>query len=128
MVKKSKEDRRYWVRAKRVLSIQHRLHKGKRNSIVKTWGVSTTQDMSMGGLSFYTGREYREGDILELSVVMSGVLDIFKGFGRVVRVNRKKTGSYFFVAVQFVEQKAKRRRAKAYKPKKRNRLKSVKKI
>jgi hypothetical protein len=111
MKKQMAEERRFWVRAKRVLSIQYRLVKSRRKSADGSWHLSTTQDMSFGGLSFYTDQEYRKEDVLELHVVMSGILDIFNGLGKVVRVEKKATGSYFLVAVKFVEQK---RQAKSY--------------
>jgi hypothetical protein len=112
MMKQSIEERRFWVRAKRVLSIQYRLTKTRRKNADKAWHLSTTQDMSFGGLSFYTDQEFKKDEILELHVVMSGILDIFNGTGKVVRVERKETGSYFLTAVKFVEQK---RQAKSYK-------------
>jgi len=112
MTKQTTEERRFWVRAKRVLSIQYRLVKSRRKSADKAWHLSTTQDMSYGGLSFYTDQEFKKEEVLELHVVMSGILDIFNGLGKVVRVERKATGSYFLTAVKFVEQK---RQAKSYK-------------
>ena len=112
MTKQTTQERRYWVRAKRVLSIQYRLVKSRRKNAEKAWYLSTTQDMSFGGLSFYTEQEFRKEEVLELHVVMSGILDIFNGLGKVVRVERKATGSHFLTAVKFVEQT---RQAKSYK-------------
>ena len=57
MVKQMTDERRFWVRAKRVLSIQYRLIKSRRKEIDRAWHLSTTQDMSYGGLSFYTDRK-----------------------------------------------------------------------
>lgn len=113
MVRQMTQERRFWVRAKRVLSIQYRLVKTRRKNVDIAWHLSTTQDMSYGGLSFYTEQEYKKGEVLELHVVMSGILDIFNGFGKVVRAQRKATGRYFLTAVQFVE-RTRRREAKSY--------------
>jgi hypothetical protein len=60
--------------------------------------------MSPEGLSFYTDREYVKGDILDIHVVMSGVLDVFKGCGEVVRVERKRSGACVLAAVKFIGQ------------------------
>ncbi len=51
------------------------------------------------------------GDIVELQVVMSGVLDIFNGFGKVIRATRNK-GGYYQVGVKYVDLKSRRRSAK----------------
>ena len=114
MVKQASAERRQWLRARRILSIQFRLAKKQRQHADSGWHLSTTQDMSLGGLTFYTDVEYRSGDILEIHVVMSGVLDIFNGYAKIVRLERKKTGAYYFVAVQFITNKPKRRSAKSY--------------
>ena len=37
---------------------------------------------------------------------MSGVLDIFKGYGKVVRVERKESAAFYLIAVKFIENKA----------------------
>lgn len=114
MAKPIFKERRSHLRAKRVLSIQYRLVKTNKKDFNKAWSLSTTQDMSLGGLTFYTENQYRPADILEIQVVMSGILEIFKGYGKVLRVERKKTGSYFLTAVTFVEKSGKSRPAKAY--------------
>jgi hypothetical protein len=103
MVKQSVEERRQAIRAKRILSIQYRLAKSKNKESDKTWHLSTTYDMSVLGLSFLSEVPYYAGDSLELHVVMSGVLDIFKGSGRVVRVERKENAAFYLIAVKFVE-------------------------
>jgi len=107
-------ERRSFVRAKRVLSIEYHLIKSARRKVDPAWHLSTTQDMSLGGLTFFTDVEFRPGDILEVKVVMSGVLDIFKGPCRVVRVDKKRTGAYFLTAVQFLNTRLKSRSAKTY--------------
>jgi len=116
MVKQTTKDRRFWIRAKRVLSIQYRLVQSRRKSYDHSWHLSTTQDMSYGGLSFYSDLEFRKNEILELHVVMSGILDIFNGFGKVTRVEQKKTGSYFLIGVKFNEEQKKKRNAKTFDP------------
>lgn len=114
MVNVDWSERRSFIRAKRVLSIEYHLIKSARRKIETTWHLSTTQDMSLGGLTFFTDVEFRPGDTLEVKVVMSGVLDIFKGPCRVVRVEKKKTGAYFLTAVQFINNRLKSRSAKTY--------------
>lgn len=106
MVKQDVKERRHFVRAKRILSIQFRIKKSSRKNYDKSWGLSTTQDMSLSGLSFYTDREYAPGDILYLHVVMSGVLDIYKGYGKVVRSDRKKSGVCYLVAVEYADKES----------------------
>lgn len=127
MVKTAILERRNFVRAKRVLSIEFRLIKSNRRSLDTEWHLSTTEDMSLGGLAFYTENEYRMGDILEVRVVMSGVLDIFNGLGKVVRVEKKRTGSYYLMAIKFMGNKV-RRSAKSFEAPKYIRKRSGKRI
>ncbi len=58
--------------------------------------------MSAVGLSFLSEVSYPVDDVLEMHVVMSGVLDVFKGFARVVRVEKKSSGALFLLGVRFV--------------------------
>ena len=76
------------------------------------WQLATTENMSLSGLLFVSVLAYHPGDIVELQVVMSGVLDIFNGFGKVIRASRNK-GGYYHVAVKYVDLKSKRRPAKS---------------
>ena len=104
MVKQSSvEERRQAIRAKRILSIQYRLAKSKIKDSDKSWHLSTTYDMSVLGLSFLSEVAYYVDDTLELHVVMSGVLDIFKGIGKVTRVERKESAAFYLIAVKFIE-------------------------
>ncbi len=103
MVKQVLEDRRQAIRAQRILSIQYRVVSTKSRNIDKHWHLSTTHDMSATGLSFLSDIVYRIDDVLELQVVMSGVLDVFKGYGQVVRIDKRDTGSFCFVAIKFVQ-------------------------
>ncbi|MDP8211809.1 MAG: PilZ domain-containing protein [Candidatus Zapsychrus exili] len=126
MVKQANKEKRQWIRAKRILSIQHRLSKPRaKGSAVMPWRLSTTQDMSIGGLAFYSDFEYRANEIVDVHVVMSGILDIFKGSCKVIRVEKKKTGAYYLVAVKFIDKK---RKAKTYRPNTKVKLRSVKRI
>ena len=122
MVKQVIEERRHGIRAKRVLSIQYRLLKPKSNHKDKEWYISTTQDMSISGLSFLSEHSFIPGDVIELKVVMSGILDIYNGLAKVVRTERKKTAAYYLVGVKFLGMKAKPRRAKSYTSSRKNRL------
>lgn len=128
MVQQNTSERRDYVRAKRVLSIQYRLKKSKGKKVESEWDLSTTHDMSVGGLSFITKDQFHVGDVLELKVVMSGVLDIFNGEGKVIRVEQKSTGAYFLTAIKYVNLKHKLRRAKAYVEPKTSIKRSVKRI
>ena len=73
--------------------------------------MATTENMSLSGLLFVSALAYHPGDIIELQVIMSGVLDIFNGYGKVVRTSRNK-GGYYQVGVKYVDLKSKRRPAK----------------
>ncbi|MCA9406846.1 MAG: PilZ domain-containing protein [Candidatus Omnitrophica bacterium] len=116
MVKKKIEERRHTERAKHVLSIQYRLNTSKRKSTDKSWHLSTTQDMSAGGLSFLTDQDFITGDILDVKVVMSGVLDIYKGKGEIVRVMKKRTGANSLIGIQYLMDNGQKRAAKRYAP------------
>lgn len=109
-------ERRASVRAKRVLSIQYRLVKTERKNADTDWHLSTTEDMSLDGIGFYTDILYRPGDILEIKIVMSGILDIYNGPGKVTRVDRQRALNHYFVAVSTRSSKPSRKRnAKSYK-------------
>jgi hypothetical protein len=114
MQKKEKlsfEERRDSVRAKRIITVRHRLVKHNNHKVNSMWQLATTENMSLSGLLFVSALVYHVGDILELQVVMSGLLDIFNGYGKVVRLSRNK-GGYYQVAVRYVDLKSKRRSAK----------------
>ncbi len=106
------EERRDSVRAKRIITVRHRVveHNGKK--VDSMWQLSMTENMSLSGALFVSATAYHIDDIVELQVVMSGVLDIFNGYGRVVRATRNK-GGYYHVAVHYVELKPKKRPAKS---------------
>jgi len=106
------EDRRDSVRAKRIITVRHRLIKHDGRKVNSMWQVAATENMSLSGLLFVSALVYHLGDIIELQVVMSGVLDIFNGYGKVVRVFRNK-GDYYQIAVKYVDLKPKRRPAKS---------------
>jgi hypothetical protein len=101
MVKQSIQERRQALRAKRILSIQYRIIKSRAKEFDKRWHLSTTYDMSYLGLAFLSDIPVMVDDILELNVVMSGILDVFKGFGKVVRIDKKETGVFYLVAIEF---------------------------
>ena len=122
------DDRRDWVRAKRILSIQYRLVKSKLKKFDDSWSLSMTEDMSVGGLSFYTEREFRIDDVLDLHVVMSGILDIYNGLGTVVRVTKKKTGAHFLIGIKFNDKELASRKVKAYVEKKKKKTRSIKRV
>ena len=102
MAKQGSSERRRHVRARRVLSIQHKLYRRKSQLIDGGWHFALTDNMSVGGLLFISHMPYLSGDILELRVVMSGVLDVFKGFGKVTRVSPTKNKANFYVAIKYL--------------------------
>ena len=99
-------ERRRYVRAKRILSIEHRIYKRKGKMVDGRWHYSTTKNMSLAGVLFLSEIPYLVGDILEVRVVMLG-LDVFRGFGRVVRVEEKKRGTAYGIAIVLVDAKSK---------------------
>jgi len=106
------DERRDSIRAKRIITVRHRLIKHNNRKVDSMWQLATTENMSLSGLLFVSALAYLPGDIIELQVVMSGVLDIFNGFGKVIRATRNKSG-YYQVGVKYVDLKAKRRPAKS---------------
>ena len=77
MVKVDWSERRSFIRAKRILSIEYQLIKSARRKIDPAWHLSTTQDMSLGGLTFFTDVEFRPGDILEVRVRFASAEALF---------------------------------------------------
>ncbi|MBZ0165795.1 MAG: PilZ domain-containing protein [Candidatus Omnitrophica bacterium] len=119
MVKKAKSgiERRQYIRAKRVLSVEFQLKKSRRKGSNKAAHLSTTEDMSIGGISFYSEQDFAVGDILDVHVVMSGILDIFEGPAQVVRCESRKAGSLYLVAVKFTKPVKRKRRKSSSVPK-----------
>jgi len=106
------EDRRDSIRAKRIVTVRHRLIKHNNHKVNSMWQLAATENMSVSGLLFVSALEYHPGDIIELQVVMSGILDIFNGYGKVIRACRNK-GGYYQIGVKYVDLKMKRRAAKS---------------
>jgi hypothetical protein len=106
------EERRDSVRAKRIITVRHRLFKHNGRKVDSMWQVATTENMSLSGLLFVSALAYHPGDTIELQVVMSGILDIFNGFGKVIRATRNR-GGYYQVGVKYVDLKTKNRSAKS---------------
>jgi len=102
MPKRKFQERREAIRAKRILSIQYRLFKSRYKSGDRRWHLSTTHDMSVKGLAFLSEIPYRVGDILEVHTVMSGVIDVIKGYARVIRIEEKGRNTAYLLAVQFI--------------------------
>ncbi len=57
--------------------------------------------MSYSGLLFLSSRPYHLGDIIELQVVMSGVIDIYNGRAEVTRVHEISAVA-FDIGVRFI--------------------------
>ena len=91
----NRQERRRHTRVTRALAIQFRLKKGRRKADdTDTWHLSLTTDMSASGIAFESSIPFSVDDVVELHVVMSGVLDVVKAEGRVVRVEEKSAGLY----------------------------------
>ena len=112
MIKNSIEERRNFDRARRILSIRHRLCKRGGRVAQEPWYLSLTQDMSANGVLFNSAAGYRIDDILEIEVTLSGMLDIFKGYGKVVRVEKNGAGAGFLIALALIDLKEKKSRGK----------------
>ena len=112
MIKTNFQDRRDSVRVKRIVTVRHRLHKRLSKKYNDIWQLATTEDMSYSGLLFASVLPYKPGDIIELEVVMSGVLYLFKGYGSVVRVSENRKG-YYHIGVKYVDLKDRHRDAKS---------------
>ncbi len=112
MIKTSFNDRRDSVRVKRIVTVRHRLHKRDSKKYNDIWQLATTEDMSYSGLLFSSVLPYKAGDTLELEVVMSGVLYLFKGYGSVVRVGENRKG-YYQIGVKYIDLKNRHRDAKS---------------
>ncbi len=110
---KKTQERRGAIRADRVVAIRHRLHQSVLKKTEESWSLSTTHNMSLTGLLFSSEIPYAVGDILELSVTLSVLVDIFQGFGEVTRVDQK-AGRAYEVGVRFVRMKPPTRNAKSH--------------
>ena len=113
-MEQSFEERRDSPRSKRIVTVRHRLHKRGSKKINAMWMLSTTENMSASGLLFVSASDYKAGDLIELQVVMSGILDLFNGYGKVVRVEKGKKN--LKIAIKYVELKLKKRPAKSLLP------------
>ena len=112
MHKQNFNERRDGVRVKRIVTVRHRLHKRDNKTREDIWQLATTQDMSYSGLLFMSVLPYKINDTVELQVVMSGVLYLFNGYGRVIRVSGNDKDSYQ-IAVKYVDLKSRHRDAKS---------------
>ena len=104
------EDRRSAQRAPRILNIRHRLHKRKGKTVEAPWYVSMTENMSVNGILFHSAAPYAIGHVIELEVIFSGVLNVFRGYGKVVRAQKKEPGQVYFIAVMLIDLKRRARR------------------
>lgn len=106
-------ERRKGERVNRVVAIRHRLIKRSGLKAASAWSLSTTKNMSHSGLLFLSSIPYRKGDILELQVVMSGIIEIYNGQALVVHVSEIGNTS-FDVGVKNLLPKAPPRKAKSH--------------
>ena len=95
------QDRRRHERVQRALAIQFRIKKTKQKGAdTDTWHLSLTTDMSANGIAFESPFPVLIGDRLELHVVVSGVVDVVKAEGKVVRVEEMKEDEIYMVAAE----------------------------
>jgi hypothetical protein len=106
-------ERRDGFRASRVVAVKHRIVDHDSRKTGSQWSLSTTRNMSVSGLLFNSAVAYEPGDLIELEIVMSGVIDIYRGYARVVRVNEVSAHS-LEVAVKYFDMKMKPRPAKSH--------------
>ncbi|MBF0489330.1 MAG: hypothetical protein HQL15_01755 [Candidatus Omnitrophica bacterium] len=99
------EERRDSIRAQRIVTVRHRLVKHNGRKVSSPWQVSLTENMSLSGLLFVSAIPYEKEDWIEVDVVMSGILDIFKGYGQVIRSTLHNAG-YYYVAIKYVDLKS----------------------
>jgi len=104
MIKADFQDRRDSVRVKRIVTVRHRLHKRDGKKREDIWQLAMTEDMSYSGLLFSSALPYKTEDVIEVQVVMSGVLFLFNGYGKVVRIVKEKGGT-FLVGLKYVDLK-----------------------
>ena len=106
------EERRDSVRAKRIITVRHRLIKHNNRKVNSMWQLAVTENMSLSGLLFVSALVYITPAIsLNSRSLWPVSFDIFNGFGKVIRNTRNKNGSYQ-IAVKYVDLKSKRRSAK----------------
>ncbi len=112
-VSKTLVERRHGERVNRVVAVRHRLIKRSGRQVPSEWSLSTTKNMSHSGFLFLSARPYRKGDILELQVVMSGIIDIYRGQAQVVRMTEVGATS-FDIGVKNLLPKNPPRKAKSH--------------
>lgn len=98
MSKLKVEERRRFVRARRRMQVEHKLHHRNNRPVVDRWHWALSHDMSYGGVLFSTDAFYQKGDVLDIRVTFAGSIEVLKGLARVVRAHPQKDG-FFAVAV-----------------------------
>jgi len=94
-------ERRRHERVNRALALQFRIKKSKQKGAdTDNWHLSLTIDMSAGGIAFESPFALMIGDRLELHVVVSGVVEVVKAEGKVVRIEEVRPGELYTVAVE----------------------------
>ena len=110
MVKTETRERRKFERAERVLSIEFRLVSQAKSRRDHSWRVAMTSDISRGGVSFYTDARLKEGDRIEMKIVMSGMIEIYSGHAKVTRTEKRPSAVYSLVAVVLIPETTKKNR------------------
>ncbi len=106
-------ERRNGERVNRIFAVRHRLVRRPGSRSISDWSLSSTRNMSHSGLLFLSATSYRRGDVLELQVVMSGVIDVYNGRAEVMRV-KEISAAAFDVGVKYIPAKLSTRSAKSH--------------
>jgi len=105
MVRSILQERRRSQRSSRIVSVRHRLYKRSQKTFKSEWFLTASDNISLTGLHFCSAFEYKADDLIELQISMSGTWDIFRGFGKVVRVNRKENAAFYCLAIDYKDVK-----------------------
>ena len=106
-------ERRDGSRVNRVVAVSHRLAVARKIKPSADWSLSTTKNMSHSGLLFMSTVPYRKNAVLDLQVVMSGIIDLYNGLARVMRVQEVGDTS-FAIGVKLLHSRPSARNAKTY--------------
>ena len=104
------KDKRLHPRAERVLSLEFRLISDQESRRDHSWRLSMTTDVSRGGVAFYTDANLKNQDVIEMKIIMSGMIEIYSGFAKVVRVDKRESAAYALIAAQFILERHKKNR------------------
>lgn len=91
------------IRAERSFDIRHRLSKQNRQRVIEPWIMSKTKDISSSGICFASPVLYQKDDILDIEVMTAGIIEVYKGLAKVVRIQEQ--WGHYYTALMFIEKK-----------------------